>query len=87
MDLAVTIVIGLGIGVMVELLLPGHTPGELVLAMVLGVAGAMLARYLGETAGWYGTAEPASFLASVMGAIIMLLIYGGLFRRRHREHR
>jgi len=87
MDLAVTIVIGLGIGVMVELLLPGHTPGELVLAMVLDVAGAMIARYLGEIAGWYGTAEPASFLASVMGAIIMLLIYGGLFRRRHREHR
>ncbi len=87
MDLAVTIVIGLGIGVMVELLLPGHTPGELFLAMVLGVAGAMLARYLGEIAGRYGTAEPASFLASVMGAIIMLLIYGGLFRRRHREHR
>jgi len=87
MDLAVTIVIGLGIGVMVELLLPGHTPSELVLAMVLGVAGAMLARYVGEIAGWYGTAEPASFVASCAGAIVVLLIYGGLFRRRHREHR
>ena len=87
MDLAVTIVIGLGIGVMVELLLPGHTPSELVLAIVLGVAGAMIARYLGEIAGWYGTADPASFVASGIGAITLLLIYGGLFRQRHREQR
>ena len=87
MDLVVTIVIGVGIGTMVELLLPGHTPGELVLAMVLGIAGAMLARYIGEIAGWYGTNEPASFLASSVGAILVLLLYGGLFRRGRREHR
>jgi uncharacterized membrane protein YeaQ/YmgE (transglycosylase-associated protein family) len=87
MDLVVTIVIGVGIGTMVELLLPGHTPGELVLAMVLGIAGALLARYIGEIAGWYGTNEPASFLASSVGAILVLLLYGGLFRRGRREHR
>ena len=87
MDLVVTIVIGVGIGTMVELLLPGHTPGELVLAMVLGIAGAMLARYIGAIAGWYGTNEPASFLASGVGAILVLLLYGGLFRRGRREHR
>jgi uncharacterized membrane protein YeaQ/YmgE (transglycosylase-associated protein family) len=72
---------------MVELLLPAHTPGELVLAMVLGIAGALLARYIGEIAGWYGTNEPASFLASSVGAILVLLLYGGLFRRGRREHR
>jgi uncharacterized membrane protein YeaQ/YmgE (transglycosylase-associated protein family) len=87
MDLVVTIVIGVGIGTMVELLLPGHTPGELVLAMVLGIAGALLARYIGEIAGWYGTNEPASFLASSVGAILVLLLYGGLFWRGRREHR
>ena len=87
MDLVVTIVIGLGIGVMVELLLPGHTPSELFLAMVLGVAGALLARYLGEVSGWYGTDEPVSFVASGLGAIVILLLYGGLFRRHHgRQH-
>jgi len=47
----------------------------------------MIARYLGEIIGWYGTAEPASFVASRVGAIVLLLIYGGLFRRRHRERR
>ena len=83
MDLVVTIVIGLGIGVMVELLLPGHTATELFLAVVLCVAGALLARYLGEISGWYGTDEPASFLASGFGAILILLVYGALFRRHH----
>ena len=86
MDLTVTILIGLGIGVMVELLLPGHTPSELILAMALGVAGALLARYIGEIAGWFGTEEPGSFLASTLGAIVILLLYGVLFRRSHRSH-
>ena len=51
MDLVMTILIGLAMGVMVELLLPGHTFAELVLAMVLGIAGALLARLVGTWAG------------------------------------
>ena len=85
MDLVVSMVIGMGIGVMVELLLPGHTPSELFLAMVLGVAGSLLARYIGEIGGWYGTDEPESFVASGVGATVLLLIYGGLFRKGHRK--
>ena len=46
-NLVVTILIGVGVGVMVELLLPGHTLGELALAVCLGIAGALLARYVG----------------------------------------
>jgi uncharacterized membrane protein YeaQ/YmgE (transglycosylase-associated protein family) len=83
MDLVVVSLIGVGIGVMVELLLPGHTLAELFLAMVLGVAGALLARYVGAEVGWYGADEPASYLYSCVGAILILLIYGGLFRRKH----
>ena len=84
MDLVVVSLIGLGIGTMVELLLPGHTAGELFLAMMLGTAGALSARYIGELADWYVNSEPASLLASCIGAILVLLIYGGLFRRgRH----
>ncbi len=87
MNLVVSILIGLAIGVMVELLLPGHTPSELVLAILLGVAGALLARFVGERGGWFGTEEPASFVASALGAIIVLLLYGAFFRRgKHREH-
>jgi uncharacterized membrane protein YeaQ/YmgE (transglycosylase-associated protein family) len=81
MNLALTILIGIGAGAMVELLLPGHHPVELVQAMLLGIAGALLARFIGERAGWFGTQEPESFIASALGAILVLVLYGLLFRR------
>ena len=81
------ILIGLGIGTTVELLLPGHTPSELFLAMMLGAAGALSARYIGELADWYGNSEPASLLASCLGAVVILLIYGSLFRRSPHSRR
>lgn len=79
------ILIGVGVGVMVELLLPGHTPSELALAMLLGIAGALVARYVGFRAGWFGTADPESFLASGIGAMVVLILYGLLFRRGRRK--
>jgi uncharacterized membrane protein YeaQ/YmgE (transglycosylase-associated protein family) len=81
MNLVVTILIGIAAGVMVELLLPGHTGSELVLAMLLGIAGALVARLSGYLLGWYGTDEPAGFVFSVLGAIIILLLYGAVFRK------
>ena len=86
MSLLVTISIGLGIGVMVELLLPGHRLSELVLAVFLGIAGALLARVLGVWAGWFGTEDPSSFIASVFGAVIVLLLYGVFFRCGRKRH-
>jgi uncharacterized membrane protein YeaQ/YmgE (transglycosylase-associated protein family) len=80
MTLAIIILIGIAIGTLVELLLPGHSRAELVLAMLLGVCGALLARLLGDQTGLYGTEEPTSVLASVIGAITVLLIYGWIFR-------
>jgi uncharacterized membrane protein YeaQ/YmgE (transglycosylase-associated protein family) len=74
MDLVLVILIGLGTGAMVELLLPGHTVAELFLAMVLGIAGALVARYVAAIAGWCGPGEPASFVSSSAGAILFLLI-------------
>jgi uncharacterized membrane protein YeaQ/YmgE (transglycosylase-associated protein family) len=86
MNLLLAILIGMAAGTMVELLLPGHRPGELVLAMLLGISGALVARYLGEMAGWYGTDEAAGFLACLVGAVAVLLAYGALFGRLHRRH-
>jgi uncharacterized membrane protein YeaQ/YmgE (transglycosylase-associated protein family) len=54
---------------------------ELVQAMLLGIAGALLARFIGERAGWFGTQDAESFIASLFGAIIVLVLYGLLFRR------
>jgi uncharacterized membrane protein YeaQ/YmgE (transglycosylase-associated protein family) len=85
MNLVLTILIGVAIGIMVELLFPGHTMGELMLAMGLSVAGALLARYIGERGGWFGTEEPESFVSSALGAIVVLLIYGIFFRRSKRQ--
>ena len=82
MNLVVTILIGMAAGTMVELLLPRHITSELVLAMLLGIAGALVARLAGYWLGWYGTDEPASFVASVLGAVFILLLYGAVFRRR-----
>lgn len=82
MILLVTVLIGLAVGVMVELLLPGHTPDELVLAVFLGMAGALLARLIGERAGWFGYEDPESYLGCLAGAVLALLLYGALFRRQ-----
>jgi uncharacterized membrane protein YeaQ/YmgE (transglycosylase-associated protein family) len=86
MNLAIVILIGLAIGTMVELLLPGHHTSELVLAMLLGSAGALLSRYFGETFGWYGTDESVGFVAAAIGAVALLLVYGALFRRGKRRN-
>jgi len=86
MDLLVTIFIGVAVGVMVELILPGHTIGELVLAILLGSAGALLSRFLGQWFGWYGAGDPAAYLSSLIGAIVTLLLYGLVFRRQRSDN-
>ena len=85
MDLVMTVLIGLAVGVMVELVLPGHTFGELVLAMFLGIAGALLTHLLGTWQGVFNTDEPQAYVASVVGAIVVLLLYGFFFRRHWRR--
>jgi len=71
----------IAIGAFVELLLPGHHASELLLAMVLGAMGSLLARFLGEMTGWYQPGDAAGFIASIVGAATSLLIWGLIFRR------
>lgn len=87
MDLLITILIGLAIGLVVELMLPGHTGCEFVLAMLLGVAGALLARHVGLKAGWFGTRESSSFIAAGAGAVGVLILYALFFRKRNSGRR
>lgn len=77
-----TILIGLLVGIVAKFLLPGDDPGGFILTTLLGIAGAFVAAYLGQAAGWYRQGEPAGFIASVFGAIVLLLAYRALFRRR-----
>jgi uncharacterized membrane protein YeaQ/YmgE (transglycosylase-associated protein family) len=56
----------------------------LMLAMLLGVMGALLAHYIGGIMGWFAPSQPGGFLAAGLGSILVLLLYGALFRRGHR---
>jgi uncharacterized membrane protein YeaQ/YmgE (transglycosylase-associated protein family) len=80
--LIATLVIGLIIGGVAKLLMPGKDPGGCIITILLGIAGAFVASYLGQSIGWYQPGEPVGFIASVIGAMLLLLLYRLLFRRR-----
>jgi uncharacterized membrane protein YeaQ/YmgE (transglycosylase-associated protein family) len=64
------------------MLMPGRDPGGWFVTMLLGVAGAALAHFIGVRAGWYGENEPAGFLAAVVGSVIILAIYRAVVGNR-----
>lgn len=82
MDLLWTLLIGLLVGVVAKLLTPGHDVGGFIITMLLGVAGAFVAGYMGRFLGWYGEGEPVGFIASVIGAILLLLVYRSFTKSR-----
>jgi uncharacterized membrane protein YeaQ/YmgE (transglycosylase-associated protein family) len=69
------IVIGLLAGALAKLIMPGKDPGGLIITVLLGIAGAIVAGFLGRMLGWYGEGDSAGFIASVIGAIILLALY------------
>ena len=76
------LIIGLVIGAVAKLLMPGKDPGGVIITMLLGVAGSVVAGLLGHAAGWYREGEPAGFLASVIGAVLLLAAYRLFVNRR-----
>ena len=70
-----TLFIGLIVGAIAKLLMPGKDPGGCIITILLGIAGAFVAGYLGRLLGWYEPGQPAGFIASVIGAMLLLLIY------------
>ena len=70
-----TLIIGLLAGIVAKLLMPGRDPGGFIITMLLGVAGAFLATFLGQSIGWYHAGEGAGFIGAVVGAVIILIIY------------
>ena len=67
--------IGLIAGAVAKLIMPGKDPGGFVITMLLGIAGSLLAGYLGRLLGFYQEGQPAGFIMSVVGAIVLLGIY------------
>jgi uncharacterized membrane protein YeaQ/YmgE (transglycosylase-associated protein family) len=76
-----TLIIGLIVGVVAKLLMPGRDPGGFIITILLGIAGAFIAGFIGRALHWYAEGQPAGFIASVFGAILLLIIYR-LFRGR-----
>ncbi|HET7707973.1 MAG TPA: GlsB/YeaQ/YmgE family stress response membrane protein [Sphingomicrobium sp.] len=76
------IVIGLLAGGIAKLLMPGRDPGGCIITILLGIAGALLAGFLGRAVGWYNENEGAGFLAAIVGAFIILFIYRLVVTRR-----
>jgi uncharacterized membrane protein YeaQ/YmgE (transglycosylase-associated protein family) len=70
-----TLIIGLVIGAVAKLLMPGRDPGGLIITILLGIAGAFLATFLGRAIGLYRDGTSAGFIMSVVGAMILLLLY------------
>jgi uncharacterized membrane protein YeaQ/YmgE (transglycosylase-associated protein family) len=80
-----TIVIGFIAGVIAKFLMPGsNEPSGFVLTTILGIVGAFVASYLGQAIGWYRAGEGAGLIGAVVGALIVLLIWGMIASRRAR---
>ena len=75
------IVFGLVVGIIAKFLMPGRDPGGIVVTMLLGIVGAVLGGYIGRAMGLYGPNEAAGFLMSLLGAVVLLVVYR-LFARR-----
>jgi uncharacterized membrane protein YeaQ/YmgE (transglycosylase-associated protein family) len=76
------ILFGVIVGVVAKLLMPGRDPGGFIVTVALGIAGALLGGFLGRAAGWYGPNESAGFLMSVVGAVLLLVLYRMLFVKK-----
>jgi uncharacterized membrane protein YeaQ/YmgE (transglycosylase-associated protein family) len=82
MAIIAAILIGLVIGAVAKFIMPGRDPGGIIITMLIGIAGSVLATYIGQAMGTYEAGEPAGFIGGVIGAIVLLIIYRLVFKRR-----
>ena len=76
------IVIGGIAGAIAKFLMPGRDPGGCIITILLGVAGAVVAGYIGQQIGWYKDSQGAGFVAAILGALVLLLAYRLIVGRR-----
>jgi uncharacterized membrane protein YeaQ/YmgE (transglycosylase-associated protein family) len=75
------IFIGLIVGAVAKLLMPGKDPGGFIITILLGIAGSLVATWIGQAVGWYQEGQSAGFIMSVIGAVLLLAIYHMVRRR------
>jgi uncharacterized membrane protein YeaQ/YmgE (transglycosylase-associated protein family) len=76
------ILFGLVVGIVAKLLMPGRDPGGIIVTMALGIVGALLGGYVGRMMGLYQEGEGAGFIMATIGAVLLLVLYRALVRRR-----
>lgn len=78
-----TLIVGLVVGALAKLFMPGKDPGGIIITMLLGVAGAFVAGFLGRALGWYDSpGDGPGIIVSILGAMLLLVIYRAVARRR-----
>jgi len=82
MSIIWAIIIGFIVGLIAKFLMPGRDPGGFIITAVLGIVGALLATFLGQAMGLYAAGQSAGFIASVIGAMIVLFVYHLIRGRR-----
>lgn len=73
-----TIFVGLIVGALARLLLPGKQAMGWIMTILLGIGGSLLAGYAGQALGWYVAGEPAGWIASIVGAMVLVFVYSKL---------
>jgi uncharacterized membrane protein YeaQ/YmgE (transglycosylase-associated protein family) len=82
LDLIWIILIGAVVGALAKFIMPGADPGGFFVTALLGMGGALVATLLGRTIGLYGPGQGAGFLASIVGAILVLIVYRNVRKRQ-----
>jgi len=78
------LIIGLVIGALAKAIMPGKDPGGILITMLIGVAGSLIAGFLGRSLGWYESGESAGIIASIIGSLILLAGYRAVIGRGRR---
>ncbi|AET91533.1 MULTISPECIES: GlsB/YeaQ/YmgE family stress response membrane protein [Caballeronia] len=76
-----TLIVGLVVGLIARAIKPGDDNMGWIMTIVLGIAGSLIAGYVGRALGWYQPGQPAGWIASVIGAIILLVVWGMIRKR------
>ena len=79
------LIIGLIVGALAKLIMPGKDPGGIIVTMLIGIAGSFIAGYIGRAVGHYGPGDRPGIIASVIGSIVLLAIYRLIVGATHRS--
>lgn len=75
MNILWAIIVGLVVGVLAKLMMPGRDPGGFIITVLLGIAGSVVAGWIGHSMGWYREGQGAGIIASILGAMLLLFVY------------